>query len=244
MRGDLQWRGGDYPAPVQRGGSGLFCAGIGSPYPAEPAEMVSVATVADTAKSRLALGIPPVATHRYRHYRLHRVLGSLPNRHKNLMKQCVAAADYALFCVGVRGAYPSGLQNAVPHPNQHGIWTKLCLILTALACPGLAFSSPQATQICQLFNGPITAYLVGIFWLIALIYQCCQKPPLQWLGVLALIARLATPLGTSQVQTIAKTNALQNPYHFDWTADHIGGLGIVSIFGLTVLVSVVVWQLI
>ncbi|MES1135380.1 hypothetical protein [Mannheimia haemolytica] len=46
-----------------------------------------------------------------------------------------------------------------------------------------------------------------------------------------------------QVQTIAKTNALQNPYHFDWTAVD-GGLGIVSIFGLTVLVSIVVWQLI
>ncbi len=46
-----------------------------------------------------------------------------------------------------------------------------------------------------------------------------------------------------QVQTIAKTNALQNSYHFDWTAVD-GGLGILSIWGLAVLVTVVVWQVV
>ncbi|HDL6284899.1 TPA: tetrathionate reductase, partial [Mannheimia haemolytica] len=128
-----------------------------------------------------------------------------------------------------------------------GLWTKLCLILTALSLVGLAFSSPQATQdFAQLFNGSITAYLVGIFWLIALICNFSAKNHrLQWLGVLALIAFgwLLRWVLVIQVQTIAKTNALQNPYHFDWTAVD-GGLGIVSIFGLTVLVSIVVWQLI
>ncbi|VEI78008.1 tetrathionate reductase subunit C [Mannheimia haemolytica] len=134
------------------------------------------------------------------------------------------------------------------HPQTNtGLWTKLCLILTALSLIGLAFSSETAQRdFALLFNGSITAYLVGIFWLIALICNFSAKNyRLQCLRVLALIAFgwLLRWVLVIQVQTIAKTNALQNPYHFDWTAVD-GGLGIVSIFGLTVLVTVGVGQII
>ncbi|AGH38068.1 reductase [Bibersteinia trehalosi USDA-ARS-USMARC-188] len=133
-------------------------------------------------------------------------------------------------------------------PEQpSGAGGKICLILTALSIIGLAFSSETAQRdFALLFNGSITAYLVGIFWLIALVCNFSAKNHrLQWLGVLALIAFgwLLRWVLVIQVQTIAKTNALQNPYHFDWTAVD-GGLGIVSILGLAVLVTVGVGQII
>ncbi|AHG75473.1 reductase [Mannheimia varigena USDA-ARS-USMARC-1296] len=136
-----------------------------------------------------------------------------------------------------------------PEAEKQGVRStplQTLLILTALSVAGLAFSSETAQRnFALLFNGSITAYLTGICWIIALVCSFSSKNHrLQWLGVVALIGfswwlRWVLVI---QTQTIAKTNALQNPYHFDWLAVD-GGLGIVSIFGLAVLVSVVVWQL-
>lgn len=44
-----------------------------------------------------------------------------------------------------------------------------------------------------------------------------------------------------EVQTVAKYNALMNPYQFNWGVD--GGLGMLSVAGLWVTVSVILWQL-
>ncbi|MFC0322164.1 NrfD/PsrC family molybdoenzyme membrane anchor subunit [Gallibacterium melopsittaci] len=44
-----------------------------------------------------------------------------------------------------------------------------------------------------------------------------------------------------EVQTVAKYNALINPYHFSWGVD--GALGMLSVFGLWVAVSVILWQI-
>ncbi|QLB40565.1 NrfD/PsrC family molybdoenzyme membrane anchor subunit [Mannheimia pernigra] len=121
------------------------------------------------------------------------------------------------------------------------------LILTALSVIGLVFSNETAQRdFVLLFNGSITAYLTGICWLIALICSFLGKNHrLQWLRVVSLIGfgwwlRWVLVI---QTQTIAKTNALQNPYHFDWLAVD-GGLGIVGILGLAVCVSVVVGQVV
>lgn len=120
---------------------------------------------------------------------------------------------------------------------------KICFILTTLSVAGLTFSCETAEcDFALLFNGSITAYLVGICRLIALVCSFSSKNyRLQWLGIIVLVGLgwwlrwvLVIP-----VQTIA----LQNPYHFDWLAVD-SGLGIVSIFGLVVLVSVVVEQVV
>lgn len=133
-----------------------------------------------------------------------------------------------------------------PEAEKQGVCStplQILLILTALSVAGLAFSSETAQRdFALLFNGSITAYLTGICWLIALVCSFSRKNHrLQWLGVLALIGFgwWLRWVFVIQTQTIAKTNALQNPYHFDWLAVD-GGLGIVSIFGLAVLVSVVI----
>ncbi|MEG9529941.1 NrfD/PsrC family molybdoenzyme membrane anchor subunit [Mannheimia indoligenes] len=130
--------------------------------------------------------------------------------------------------------------------DTRSVSLQILLILTALSVAALVFSSNTAQRdFALLFNGSITAYLTGICWLIALVCSFLGKNHrLQWLGVLALIGfdwwlRWVLVI---QTQTIAKTNTLQNPYYFDWLAVD-GGLGILSIFGLAVLVSVVVWQL-
>lgn len=44
-----------------------------------------------------------------------------------------------------------------------------------------------------------------------------------------------------EVQTVAKYNALMNPYHFNWGVD--GALGMLSVLGLWVAVSVILWQI-
>lgn len=140
-----------------------------------------------------------------------------------------------------------GLTRFLVRSDERSVSLQILLILTALSVAGLAFSSETAQRdFALLFNGSITAYLTGICWIIALVCSFSSKNHrLQWLGVLALIGfgwwlRWVLVI---QTQTIAKTNVLQNPYHFDWLAVD-GGLGIVSIFGLAVLVTVGVGQII
>ncbi|MFA9499746.1 NrfD/PsrC family molybdoenzyme membrane anchor subunit [Mannheimia sp. E30BD] len=124
---------------------------------------------------------------------------------------------------------------------------QILLIVTALSVLGLTFHNADTQRnFALLFNGSITAHLVGICWLIALICSFFNKSHrLQWLGLATLLAFgwLIRWVLVIQIQTIAKTNALQNPYHFDWLAVD-GGLGIMAIWGLAVCVSVAVWQVV
>lgn len=110
---------------------------------------------------------------------------------------------------------------------------------------GLYLSSPQAAkQLHQLWHFSDLPLLL-CFCLASLILL--MMLPINRLSAMltVIIALLFTWLFRwvllIQVQSVAKYNALMNPYHLTWQID--GAIGILSVFSLWIFISVIFWHL-
>ncbi|WP_439234814.1 NrfD/PsrC family molybdoenzyme membrane anchor subunit [Lonepinella koalarum] len=124
-------------------------------------------------------------------------------------------------------------------------WALFSLTLFILALIGLCTASGDiADQLTQLYQQKTLPIFTAVFALV--IAGWLLLPPFRFsLGLSVIFALIFTGMVRwvlfIQVQTLAKYNALANPYHFEWNAD--GGLGMLSMLGLWALVSVLMWQL-
>lgn len=115
--------------------------------------------------------------------------------------------------------------------------------LLATLC-GFYFSSSVTQQaIAQLFLNA-KPWLYGLFGLIAL---ALFSSVIAKLSLLTLVCSLAITwcvrwILVMQGQVIAKTSAVQNDYDFMWGHTD-GGLGILAVFGLSLLLGVMIWHL-
>ncbi|AKD37596.1 hypothetical protein I926_01330 [Pasteurella multocida subsp. multocida OH4807] len=126
---------------------------------------------------------------------------------------------------------------------SHLILFSLLMFIAVLA--GIYFSSAQlAGQLTQLwqFSALPLLTLVCIIALGILIYL----PQSQVLNAITLCIGLCFTwlvrwILVIQVQSIAKYNALMNPYQLTWHVD--GAIGILSVFSLWVCIGIVLWHL-
>lgn len=120
------------------------------------------------------------------------------------------------------------------------------LILLACTVAAINFYSTATHYDLSLLwqYSPSLTFTVGI-WLISLLlaFFCGRHLSLQILLLLStlMLTAMVRWVLLLEVQTVAKYNALMNPYHFNWGVD--GGLGMISVFGLWLTVSVVLWQI-
>ncbi|MFZ7199921.1 NrfD/PsrC family molybdoenzyme membrane anchor subunit [Avibacterium avium] len=121
-----------------------------------------------------------------------------------------------------------------------------CLILLGLTVLAINFYS-DATHYDLLLlwmHRPITHFTLGIWGITVILTVLSDRHLL--LQVSLLIFSLSLTLLVRwvlllEVQTIAKYNALMNPYYFTWSTDY--GLGMLSVLGLWITISIILWQI-
>lgn len=123
----------------------------------------------------------------------------------------------------------------------------LCsLVLLALTVAAINFYSTDTHYDLSLLwqHRPSVAFTSAV-WVITLILALISGRHLVMQSLLLITALALTAMVRwvllLEVQTVAKYNALMNPYHFNWGVD--GALGMLSVFGLWVAVSVILWQI-
>lgn len=129
-------------------------------------------------------------------------------------------------------------------PTEIEFMGKISLVLFMGACVGIYFysDSTQLDALQLIKNSPVTFYAVVVLGIVTLLTSFYDRLNLLTLLSALLFAWFTRWVLLIQVQTIPKTNAVQNYYSIEW-GDVDGGLGILAILGLCLFVSVVVWQL-
>lgn len=131
-------------------------------------------------------------------------------------------------------------------PNYLRRWALFGLLLFALSVMGLVLSMGEtASQFAQLYEQNSLPFFTALF-VVAIAFLGFIPSFSLRVGLTALFGIAFTWsvrwILLIQVQSIAKYNALANPYRLEWDTD--GALGIVAMIGLWSLVSVVIWQLV
>lgn len=120
------------------------------------------------------------------------------------------------------------------------------LVLLAVTIFAINASSPEAQYDLALLwqHRPSVSFTLGI-GIITLVLALIsgRNTIIQCLLLIAslILTAMVRWVLLLEVQTVAKYNALMNPYHFNWGVD--GALGMLSVLGLWVAVSVILWQI-
>ncbi|WP_179108070.1 NrfD/PsrC family molybdoenzyme membrane anchor subunit [Rodentibacter ratti] len=123
-------------------------------------------------------------------------------------------------------------------------WALVGLLFFASSVVGLVLSKGEtALQFTQLYNQNSLSFFTALL-AVAMVFSGFIPSFALRMGLTVLFGIAFTWsvrwILLIQVQSIAKYNALANPYSLEWNAD--GVLGIVAMIGLWSLVSVVIWQ--
>lgn len=121
-----------------------------------------------------------------------------------------------------------------------------CLLLLAATVGAIYYhSSETALDLSILWQARPAVAFTAVIWGLTLLLALfsAQAKTMQCLLLIAslILTAMVRWVLLLEVQTVAKYNALMNPYHFNWGVD--GGLGMLSVAGLWVTVSVILWQL-
>lgn len=121
-----------------------------------------------------------------------------------------------------------------------------CLLLLAATVGAIYYhSSETALDLSTLWQARPAVVFTAVIWGLTLLLALfsAQAKTMQCLLLIAslILTAMVRWVLLLEVQTVAKYNALMNPYHFNWGVD--GGLGMLSVAGLWVTVSVILWQL-